>query len=60
MEEHITNETFSDDASFCEWIDYSRTDERVRKGDELEEKDTFEFFLLSKKNIMKCSPRIVQ
>jgi hypothetical protein len=31
---------------FCEWIDYSRTDELVRKGDELEEKDTFEFFLL--------------
>jgi hypothetical protein len=35
-EEHITNETFVDDASFCEWIDISRTDELASKDDELE------------------------
>jgi hypothetical protein len=36
-EEHITNETFVDDASFCEWIDISRIGELANKGDELED-----------------------
>jgi hypothetical protein len=44
QEENIANDMFIDDASFCEWLDISRTDELVSKYDELEEKYTFEFF----------------
>ena len=56
LEEHITNKTFVDDVSFCEWIGNSRTDELASKGDELEETNTFEFSLLQKKSTMKCTP----
>jgi hypothetical protein len=37
QEENIANDMFIDDASFCEWLDISRTDELASKYDELEE-----------------------
>ena len=60
LEEHITNETFVDDASFCECIGNSRIDELASKGDELEKTNTFEFFPVEKKSTMKCTSLIVQ
>ena len=56
LEEHITNETFVDDASFCEWINDSRTDELASKGDELEEIDTFKFFPVANQEYYEVYP----
>jgi hypothetical protein len=56
LEEDITNEIFVDDASFCEWIDNSRTDELASKGDELEESNTFEFFPTAKEEYYEVYP----
>jgi hypothetical protein len=57
QEEHITNDTCVDDASFCEWIDISRTDELARKYDELEEEDTFDFFPTTKEKYYEVFSR---
>ena len=55
--EHIFDETFVDDASFCDLIDSSRTEELVSKGDELENRDTFEFFPATKDEYYEVFPR---
>jgi hypothetical protein len=56
MEQHISNETFADDASFYEWIDKSIFDELASKGDGLEEQDTFEFFPIAKEENYEVFP----
>ena len=56
LKEHIADDMFVDDASFSEWIDNSRTDELASKGDELEERDTFEFFSVAKEEYYEVFP----
>jgi hypothetical protein len=57
---HTTIGLFVDGASFYEWFENSRSDELVRRVDELEDRDTFEFSLLQNKNIINCSPMMLQ